>query len=156
MELDLLKYQKELVITNGPNHKLIFDPVRRKHVKVTPEEIVRQLLLVWLIREGQYPISLLKIEHPISFGGQIRRADVVVYGREGKPVMLIECKSANEQLNQSVLQQTLVYYLALPVPYVLISNGVINLCYCIDKKEKVVNQLETIPTYAQLIEDQSR
>ena len=40
----------------------IFDEIRKKFLVLTPEEWVRQHLVQYLIREKQYPKSLIKLE----------------------------------------------------------------------------------------------
>ncbi len=42
--------------------KMILDTIRRKYVKLTPEEWVRQNFVQYLIHEGKYPPGLIGIE----------------------------------------------------------------------------------------------
>jgi len=39
---------------------MILDPLRKKYVKLTPEEWVRQNFVQYLISEGKYPPGLLE------------------------------------------------------------------------------------------------
>jgi hypothetical protein len=71
---------------------LIFDPVRRKYVVLTPKW-VRQHIIHYLLGKG-YPPSLMAIERGIDVNGTAKRFDIVVYGRDTLPLILIECKSA--------------------------------------------------------------
>jgi virulence-associated protein VagC len=49
-------------ITGKEGNKMILDPLRRKYVKLTPEEWVRQNFVQYLINEGKYPPGLIGIE----------------------------------------------------------------------------------------------
>lgn len=52
--------------------------IRDKEIKLTPEEIVRQLYLDKLINEYQYPKSRIQVEYSVHFGREVKRADIVV------------------------------------------------------------------------------
>ena len=44
------------------NKTLVFDPIRKKHIILTPEEWVRQNFIQFLIEEKNYPASLMAVE----------------------------------------------------------------------------------------------
>lgn len=52
--------------------------IRNKEIKLTPEEVVRQLYLDKLINEYHYPISRIQVEYAVHFGREVKRADIVV------------------------------------------------------------------------------
>lgn len=52
--------------------------IRDKEIKLTPEEIVRQLYLDKLINEYNYPKARIQVEYSVHFGREIKRADIVV------------------------------------------------------------------------------
>lgn len=52
--------------------------IRNKEIKLTPEEIVRQLYLDKLINEYRYPISRIQVEYAVHFGREVKRADIVI------------------------------------------------------------------------------
>ena len=62
---------------------------RGKDVPMKPEEVVRQLLLMTLIKRYDYPRNRLAVEHPVHFGSGTKRADVVVIDRGNSPVPYI-------------------------------------------------------------------
>jgi hypothetical protein len=100
----------------------IFDPLRKKWVRLTPEEWVRQNMLQYLIRTLSYPASLIAVEREIVVGELRKRFDILVY-QNTQPWMILECKEWNTPLSESVLKQALTYHIALPTPYLVISNG---------------------------------
>ncbi len=107
--------------------EMIFDPLRKKWVVLTPEEWVRQNFLQFLLQVKRYPVSLIAIEKEIKLGELKKRFDVLVYDTQLQPWMMIECKAADVELTGAVLQQVLRYNLSTPVRYMAITNG--HYCY---------------------------
>ena len=56
--------------------------VREKDIKLTPEEVVRQLYAHRLMDEYGYPVSRLAFEFPVFFGRETKRADIVVRDKD--------------------------------------------------------------------------
>jgi hypothetical protein len=52
-----------------------------------------------------------------------KRFDILVYDKEHKPWMLVECKEPKVNLSEDVLQQVLRYNISVPVEYIVITNG---------------------------------
>lgn len=100
----------------------IFDALRKKWVRLTPEEWVRQNMLRFLTGTLSYPATLIAVEKEIRIGELRKRFDILVY-RNADPWMIIECKEWNTPLSEIVLKQALTYHIALPAPYLVISNG---------------------------------
>jgi predicted type IV restriction endonuclease len=107
----------------------VFDPIRKKWLEALPEEIVRQHLLQYLLLEKKYPASLIKLEHPHQLNDLNKRSDVVVYNRNGKPGLLIECKAPDVTLNDDVLLQVLRYNMHLGASYIVLCNGLQTFCF---------------------------
>lgn len=128
--------------TNAGTSQL-FDPVRKKWVARTPEEWVRQHFLQLLIREYNYPPSLLAVEKAIKLGSLTKRFDILVYDRSHHPWMMIECKSSDVMLSDAVLDQLLRYNMSIPVSFLLITNG--PFCMGWERKEKGLVSLHKIP-----------
>ncbi len=101
----------------------IFDELRKRWVKLTPEEWVRQNFLRYLIQVKNYPPSLIAIEKEIVLGELKKRFDILVYDQDHKPWMMIECKSMSVALSEDVLAQVLRYSISVPAPYLVITNG---------------------------------
>ncbi|UXN03838.1 N-6 DNA methylase [Bartonella sp. HY406] len=68
--------------------------IRKKEIKLTPEEAVRQLYLVKLIDEYNYPITRMELEYSVSFGREKKRADIVIFDKDRRtdPFIIIELK----------------------------------------------------------------
>jgi predicted type IV restriction endonuclease len=120
-ELNLPPYAFKLKGTETQTQ--IFDEVRRKWLVCTPEEWVRQHLVMYLISNG-YPSGLIGIEQHLKVNDMRRRADIVVYSKDQKPFLLVECKAPEIKLGQKTLNQAVAYNSTLNVPNVMISNGI--------------------------------
>ena len=110
---------------------------RRRWVRLTPEEWVRQHFLDRLTTDFGYPHELIAVEVPLATasstlgsvpphlggaGGGLR-ADAIVYDKQMQPLMLLEFKREDVALTQRVLDQAAVYNRQLHVPYLILSNG---------------------------------
>lgn len=105
------------------NKEQVFCTWRRRFVRMTPEEWVRQQVLGTLEKRYHYPHSLIAVEVPIGVGKLSKRCDAVVYNQQMQPIMLLEFKAETVPLTQKVLDQAAVYNQTLQVPYLLLSNG---------------------------------
>jgi hypothetical protein len=102
--------------------EMIYDPVRKKFVSLTPEEWVRQQFLHYLLHEKKYPASLIAIERQLKVGSLSKRFDILVF-KNAVPWMLVECKSESITMNQDTLTQILAYQSSLKVQFLTITNG---------------------------------
>ncbi len=102
----------------------IWDPLRRKSVRNTPEEAVRQWFIS-VLHEGMHvPEHMMGSEVSLRHGAKAYRADIVVYDRSARPLMVVECKRPEVTLDQDVVDQALRYNNELDVRYIVITNGV--------------------------------
>ncbi|MDZ4070352.1 MAG: type I restriction enzyme HsdR N-terminal domain-containing protein [Sediminibacterium sp.] len=122
----------------------IFDPLRKKWVRLTPEEWVRQNFLQYLLQVMHYPASLIAIEKEIQIGDLKKRFDILVY-KNDHPWLLIECKEMNVPINESVMQQLLRYQITVQADYLIVTNG--NETRGIGKENNKFTTLNTIPSY---------
>lgn len=113
---------------------IIFDPVRRKFVALTPEEWVRQHFVNYLITDKGYPKELLANEVPLKLNGTSKRCDTVAYNRFLTPLMIVEYKAPHIEITSSVFDQIVRYNMVLHVRYLAVSNGISHFCCKIDYK----------------------
>lgn len=125
---------------------LVFDPVRKKWLKLTPEEHVRQYILQFLLQRLQYPASLIAVEKKILVGKMNKRFDIVVFDRSYRPWMLIECKEPQVPISEQTLFQLLQYNRTLSCKYWVLSNGHETFCAEADT-DMNITWLNTLPTY---------
>ena len=110
-------------IRTSEGRRQIFDVARKRWVQFTPEEWVRQNFLQYLLQVKQYPAALIAVEKVLQLGELTKRFDILVYDRNHQPWMMVECKAMEVPLNDEVLHQLLRYNIAIPVPYLVITNG---------------------------------
>ncbi|MCH8905299.1 MAG: type I restriction enzyme HsdR N-terminal domain-containing protein [Bacteroidetes bacterium] len=130
----------------------VFDIIRKKYVRYTPEEHVRQHLIHYLIEKKGVPKSLIAIEMTVELNGMSKRCDVVVYGKTGLPVLIAECKEGRVKISQDTFDQVARYNMSLQVKYLLVTNGEITYCCEIDYSNHSYEFLDELPEYNKMIE----
>lgn len=152
LSIDLLPYQDRLLLHHDVTGTYLTCLIRKKRLVVTPEEIVRQLLLHCLIEEYGYPQNRIRVEMGLKVNTMSRRCDILVFNRHVEPVFLVECKSAKVKISQRTFEQIAAYNTTLKVPYLLVSNGPVNYCAHIDHQERNFEFLPEVPHYEALHE----
>ena len=128
----------------------VFDPLRRRYVRLTPEEWVRQHFVHFLINHKGYPSGLLANEISLQLNGTARRCDSVLYGRDCQPQMIIEYKAPHIALTQKVFDQISRYNIIMRTPWLIISNGMKHICCHLDLDAQTYAFMTDIPAYADL------
>ena len=135
---------------NDEQGERVFDPVRRLWVALTPEEWVRQHVLNYLIHELGCPASLITVEQKLVMNKLTKRADVVVHDRQGRAVLLVECKAPEVKVDQRTFEQVARYNTVFNVPYLLASNGLVHFCCRIGRVKGEFEFLTKVPVYEEL------
>ena len=128
----------------------IFDFLRRRFVKLTPEEWVSQHFVHWLTEHKGYPKGLLGNEIELQVGEKKVRCDSILYDNNARPQMIIEYKAPTVALSQKVFDQISAYNLLLHVDYLTISNGLQHYCCKMDYEHKSYDFLQDIPDYEKI------
>ena len=149
-KLNLPEYSVKTRIVEGQQQ--IFDEIRKKYVALIPEEWVRQLFINYLVNDRKFPKGLLAVEHPLTINNVNHRADIVAFASNGKPLVVVECKAPDIQVNQSVIQQISRYNILLKAPILILTNGLIHFCVRIDFEKNISSPLDSIPYYQDLTE----
>ena len=129
---------------NENGRQYIFDSIRKVWLLLTEEEWVRQNFVNYLITQLKYPSAVIAIEKEISLNDLKQRFDILVYDKQHKPWMLIECKEPKVNLSEDVLQQVLRYTISVPAEYIVITNGNTTVGW---KKEKELKLLNEFPQW---------
>ena len=128
----------------------IYDPLRRKDVALTPEERVRQWFIDLLRTSAQVPLHQMMSEVQLQYGaGKVWRADIVVYGRGGVPLAVVECKRPDVEITKEVLEQALRYNIVLKVPFLFLTNG--QLTYICRRNGDSYEFLDKAPVYEEML-----
>ena len=143
----VINYPKpDFLIKKDAGKDVIFDPLRKRWLMLTPEEWVRQNFVQYLIREKNYPAALIAMEKVIRLGELKKRFDILVYDRDHRPWMMIECKSPAIKMDDAVLHQLLRYHISVQTGYLVITNG--DYSYAWEKKENRLFMLQELPECA--------
>ena len=137
-------------ISGNEGSELILDRIRRKFVRLTPEEWVRQNFVQYLITEGKYPPGLIGIEVLFFLNKLKRRVDILVHNRRGKPVMIVECKEPDVKIDEKVFDQIVTYNLGLKVPYIVVTNGLVHYACKLKPDQPGYDYINVIPLYEEL------
>ena len=147
----------ELPKLNLPNAELkiklveettqVFDEVRKKYFKLSPEEWVRQNFIHYLNKDKNYPFGLTGVEKMVKYNSLKTRADILIYNREGMASVIVECKAPNVEINQDAFNQIAKYNYKLRVKYLVVTNGLQHFCCEMDYENNKIIFLEEIPEY---------
>ena len=96
--------------------------VRKKHIKLTPEEAVRQLYLMVLNEVYDYPFDRMELEYAVSFGREKKRADIVVFDKKDTKAIYLMVELKKPKLKDGK-EQLKSYCNATGAPIGVWSNG---------------------------------
>ena len=137
--------EKKPTIKTENEKEFIFCMIRKRWISLTPEEWVRQNFLLYLTETLNYPSSLIAVEKQLMLGDVKKRFDIVIYNREAKPFMIVECKEMTVPLSGNILQQVFRYNINVKAAYVVVTNG--SYCAGFEKKETQFYQLDSLPGF---------
>ena len=144
-QLNLPEYQFKL--RKNVNNNEIFDAFRKKYVVFTSEEWVRQNILQFLIKERNFPASLIAVEIGLKYNQMQKRADILAYDKLGQPYLLVECKAPEVKITQETFHQIALYNMTFKVRYLVVTNGLNHFCCLMEYDKNTFQYLETIPIY---------
>jgi len=130
---------------------LVLDIYRKRFVRLTPEEEVRQRFARYLVEEKGYPASLVMTEYSLKVNKLSRRCDILVHKPAGHPVLLVECKAPEVKISQASFDQVARYNLAFRVRYLMVTNGLKHYCCQLDFETEKITFLNEIPSYESLL-----
>lgn len=122
----------ELKIKDGEENssrRLIFDNSRKQWVALTPEEYVRQMFMGYMVNHLAMPLTHISVEQAFTFeNGKPQRVDMVVYDKQAKPFVLVECKAPTVKVSQATFDQASRYNSVIRAKYIIITNGLSHFC----------------------------
>lgn len=149
-QLNLPAADLRLLTEAATMRPVVFDPLRRKIVALTPEEWVRQHFVNYLAEKLGYPRSLMANEVALTLNSTDRRADTVVYDRKARPLMIVEYKAPDIPITEKVFEQAVRYNITLRARYLTLSNGMQHVCCRLADGDRPACFLPSIPPYDEL------
>ena len=119
---DKIKIEKH----NSVNGKSFLDPIRNIFIQITPEEIVRQKMLIFFMKNMSVPSENILVEVHLAhwtknFNG---RMDIAITYKE-KILAVIECKEENIFIeSMQFFEQAKNYAELVEAEYIILVNGV--------------------------------
>lgn len=145
--------EEKIVIKEGktaPNY-YVACLVRDKQIKLTPEEIIRQLYLDKLMNEYGYPKSRIQVEYSVHFGREVKRADIIIMDKIQitTPYIIIEVKKPKLKEGKDQLKS---YCNATGATMAVWSNGS-QISYYHRKDPNYFEPIPNIPTQDKSLKD---
>lgn len=128
----------------------VFDSFRKKFVKLTPEEFVRQCFVHYLINYLDFPSSLISNEVGIKLNGTQKRCDTIVFSRNGEALVVVEYKAPDIKITQEVFDQIARYSMSTGTRCLIVSNGVSNFCCLLYPEQNTYEFLDHLPDFDEL------
>jgi type I site-specific restriction endonuclease len=100
------------------------------------------------------PRSLIAVEATLQVHRLRKRSDIVVYGKDGTPCLIVECKAPEVAVTQDVFDQVAIYNMSLKVPYLVVTNGMEHFACFIDHGTGKIVFLKEIPVFEDLVKRQ--
>ena len=125
------------------NSIMLYDPLRKMYVAATPEEQVRQWFIQSLKDTFGVPAHRMMSEVSMKFGDKRYRSDILVYGKDARPLAVVECKRPEVSLSGEVLRQAMRYNMVLDVRFLIVTNG--NSTYAYERKDGMFVPMGQMP-----------
>lgn len=150
----IAKLNKKIVVRedkNGKQYAVVECLVRKKDIKLNPEEVVRQLFIDKLINEYGYPVSRMKLEFPVYFGREVKRADIVIMDEDRPivPYIIVEVKKPKLKDGKEQLKS---YCNSTGAPIAVWTNGE-QIAYYNRKDPNYFEDIRDIPKATQTLMD---
>ncbi len=139
--------EAELKIRQLESTAEIFDPLRKRYVRLTAEEWVRQHLINYFHHHLGVPVHMMASERGLIINKLQKRFDLVIYHPGGYPLLIAECKAPTVKLGEDTFYQAAGYNFALKVKFLMITNGIEHHCVLVEEKSGQIRFLEAIPDY---------
>lgn len=141
--------------------KCLFDPIREVLIMETPEEVVRQKFIRYLIDILKVPKNRIEVEVPMAHfkKGAKDRADIVVYGKNTSdeliPQFVVECKAPNVPIVDEVWYQVYKYDEILKTGFVITTNGDNTYAAVWDSEDECYYYIEELASYTELLDKEN-
>lgn len=147
LNLKLERFAPQLNLKKEGGKKWVQCGIRKNWLVLQPEEFVRQLLLHFLLSDMKYNRNRITIERGIHVNEKQKRTDLLIFDREMRPFLLIECKAPKIPLDEAVFRQVSTYNSSLRVPYLMVSNGRESYVAEIDYQDESFRFMPAVPEF---------
>ncbi|MDG1915498.1 MAG: type I restriction enzyme HsdR N-terminal domain-containing protein [Crocinitomix sp.] len=145
---DLNLPKAEIQIKDGQ----IWDRLRKKYLKCTPEEWVRQNFISFLIDQLNFPEGRMVSEYKVVYNNLNKRCDIAVFDGNSNCQVIVECKAPKIKITEDTFYQIAKYANILKAKLLILSNGLEHYCALINSDKGTISYLQEIPAYNQIEE----
>lgn len=149
-KLNLPDYDFDIKLMNSDAS--IYDRIRKKYVKLTPEEWVRQNFIKYLIEEKRCPQTRVRLEVSLKVNNLSKRCDAIIYDKDLNPAAILECKAPGVELNSKTLRQIGTYNIQFKVNTLIVTNGLSHFALNIDRVGNNHRIADEIPMYKDMLD----
>lgn len=141
----------EKIDKKGNVYAVVTCLIRNKEIKLTPEEVIRQLFIDKLLHNYNYPKSRIQLEYHVHFGREIKRADIVIMDEDRPivPYIIVEVKKPKLKDGKEQLKS---YCNSTGAPIAVWTNGD-QIAYYNRKDPNYFEDIRDIPTATQTLMD---
>lgn len=137
-------------IATSQKAPLIKCRLRKKVLKNTPEEWVRQHFIAYLIDHLAYPAGRMVAEYAINYNGMQKRCDIALIKGIEKAELIVECKAPKIKITEDTFYQVAKYAHVLKAPLLILTNGIEHYSAFLNEKTGQMTYLTNVPNYNQL------
>lgn len=143
----------EASITKDPNKNKVYATClkRKKQIELKPEEVIRQLMLIRLVKDYNYSLDNIQVEQEITFGREKKRADIVIFDKNHTDSVYIIVEVKKPKLKDGK-EQLKSYCNATGAPIGVWTNGE-SISYYHRKDPNYFEDINSIPNAAQKLTD---
>jgi len=133
----------------------LFDPIRKKFLKITPEEIVRQKAIMYFENNLGVPEMCMLSEESMAhhMNDDLTRMDIVISYPDSEDVLaVVECKREDVSVYaRQVGDQAADYAFKVNAKFFILTNGV-DICYYHKTEDDIYSPVDGVLDYAAMLE----
>ena len=147
------KLESKIITKDSKGGLVYYIPclIRDKDIKLTPEEVVRQLYLDKLLNEYGYAKNRIQVEYAVHFGREVKRADIVIMDKIQTTAVYIIIEVKKPKLKDGK-EQLKSYCNATGATMAVWSNG-LQTSYFHRKDPNYFEEIPDIPTSDKTLKD---
>ena len=144
------------------NEKLLFNPLLKKRFANRPEERVRLRWVEYILTQTDHLKTRIGFERPVDLPQKENqlRADLILYNRDMKPHILIECKAPSVRLSGAAATQAAMYNSQVGADFICLTNGVTDFWFRADNEQSLseeelpLNEIHSVHDLADMRDEQ--
>lgn len=147
-KINLLQYKNKIRIKKIEGIKKVYCLIRNKWLVLQPEELVRQLFLLFLVEQMNYPKGVIAVEKEIKVLSRKRRFDILIYNKQLEPFMIVELKAPQVAIDHHIMEQISAYNQSFKSKYLAVTNGVDSFVFNMNYEQFTFTPIPNFPHFS--------